>query len=195
MGSFLSSESEPSPFRASSASSQGKQKADKLREASRSTREEAQALSQRSQEAYHAGRHADAKKFSTQAKEAHLRADAIAAQAAELTFKLHNESQPPDTMDLHGLTVKEALQKVDARMAEDKAKGADHLILIVGAGKHSPLGIAKIKPAVEDLLVRHKANFVLGEPNEGCVTVRYDGYKETWWEYLTGWVPSTCVVS
>jgi len=64
-----------------------------------------------------------------------------------------------------------------------------------GRRETQSLGIAKIKPAVEDLLVRHKANFVLGEPNEGCVTVRYDGYKETWWEYLTGWVPSTCVVS
>lgn len=194
MGSYWSSEADqPTPQRVQPSNQT--EEVDRLRAASRRLRDQAGEYSQRSQSAYKAGNHQEAKSFSQQAKDTFAQADAVARQAADLTFRLHNERQPADTVDLHGLTVREALERVDKRLQEDKARGADHVVLIVGAGRHSQGGLAKIKPAVEDLLVRHKANFTLGEPNEGCITVRFTGYQAGWWDYLTSWTPSSCVIS
>jgi hypothetical protein len=48
--------------------------------------------------------------------------------------------------------VKEAVAYTDRAVADAKARGAADIHLIVGKGLHSPGGVAKLKPAIEDLI-------------------------------------------
>ena len=197
MGSYFSTESSTVSKGASSSSPPPRtaiSESEKLRESAHQAREEAKTFSKSSQEAFHQGNHQKAKEFSLKSKELHARADELNHQAAELVFKAKNGKMAGDAIDLHGLTVTEALEYVEKRIVEEKARGSDHLVVIVGAGKHSIDGIAKIKPAVETILKKHQLNFEMNKPNEGCIYVRFDGYNEGWWQQLTSWFGS-CVIS
>lgn len=57
-------------------------------------------------------------------------------------------------MDLHGLFVKEAVEKTDRAVMEAKRSGGRELRLIVGKGIHSQGKVAKIGPAIEELMQR-----------------------------------------
>ena len=59
-------------------------------------------------------------------------------QAAELVFQEKNADRPADEIDLHGLFVKEATEKVDEALKRCQHNGQDHLTIIVGKGLHSP---------------------------------------------------------
>lgn len=70
-----------------------------------------------------------------------------------LTCSANNAASPPGTIDLHGLYVKEAIEKVEEFIsAEQRAGQHPELRVIVGKGIHSPGHVAKIKPAVEELM-------------------------------------------
>ena len=64
----------------------------------------------------------------------------------------NNRDSPPGTIDLHGLYVKEAIERTEAAIAEGQKTPHRDLRVIVGKGIHSPGHVAKIKPAVQDLM-------------------------------------------
>lgn len=64
----------------------------------------------------------------------------------------NNQSSPPATVDLHGLYVKEAIERTESAIASGQASGQEELRVIVGKGIHSQGGVAKIRPAVEGLM-------------------------------------------
>lgn len=64
----------------------------------------------------------------------------------------NNRDSPPGTIDLHGLYVKEAIEKTEAAIANGQRSGMDEMRVIVGKGIHSQGHVAKIKPAVQDLM-------------------------------------------
>jgi hypothetical protein len=85
-------------------------------------------------------------------------------------------------LDLHGLKVAEAIDKVDAALARH-ARGASvatsktsksHVHLIVGVGKHSDEGIAQIKPCVLDSLRKRGVSCGTLRSNPGIVWVDTD---------------------
>ena len=54
---------------------------------------------------------------------------------------------------MHGLFVREAVEKTEWAVREAKKRGGDsELRLIVGKGIHSQGGVAKIGPAIEELM-------------------------------------------
>lgn len=66
----------------------------------------------------------------------------------------NNKDSPPGTIDLHGLYVKEAIERTEAAINQAQGKGQDEMRVIVGKGLHSQGNVARIKPAVEDLMRR-----------------------------------------
>jgi hypothetical protein len=64
----------------------------------------------------------------------------------------NNEDSPRGTIDLHGLYVKEAIERTEKAIADGQRQGMDEMRVIVGKGIHSQGHVAKIKPAVQDLM-------------------------------------------
>jgi DNA-nicking Smr family endonuclease len=124
-----------------------------------------------SQAAWNAGDKAAAKKLSEEGKAAGAAMDAANARAAEAYFAANNRGKPLTEIDLHGLHVSEALDRVEQRLKQCEARGEKQLIVIVGRGNHSAGGVQKVKPAMEQLIQRHRLRVAVGSPNEGCLTI------------------------
>lgn len=67
----------------------------------------------------------------------------------------NNQNTRPDEVDLHGLFVKEAIQRTEQAIAQAEVRGDSQMRIIVGKGLHSEGSVAKIKPAIEDWMVRY----------------------------------------
>lgn len=78
----------------------------------------------------------------------------IAIRSTVLTYSENNRDSPPGTLDLHGLYVKEAIERTETAVREAQGRGDEELRVIVGKGIHSQGHVAKLKPAVEDLMRR-----------------------------------------
>ena len=119
------------------------------------------------------GNGAKAKEYST---EGHKHDDLVKEynkQAADAFFAAHNKGRDQMTIDLHGLYVEEAMERLKARVEAIGRKGT--FVIIWGAGNHSEGGVRKIKPAVIDYLNAEKFQFEDDNPNHGCCTVFFDG--------------------
>ena len=53
-------------------------------------------------------------------------------------------------IDVHGLTVREAVKAADEAMRDLQADGGTHLIVVTGRGKHSESGKPSIRPAMRE---------------------------------------------
>jgi hypothetical protein len=116
-----------------------------------------------------------------QANQAKDRLEQIENATARVIFNTKNKGYGMDQMDLHGLRVEDALEFVNERLntIETLPPGQfKQLTIIVGAGHHSEGGIAKIKPAVTDLLVKRHFFFENDPNNEGQILVFTPQSKE-----------------
>lgn len=129
----------------------------------------------------------------TQAEQAHSRAAALFLQRNNPMAAVAGESSPPPgQLDLHGLRVKEAVEAVEKALVRGRTAGQSRLVLVVGRGLHSAGGMAKLRPAMQSLLMRHNLRATVGVPNEGCITVEFVSKAERGW---VGWlVDRTCVI-
>lgn len=100
------------------------------------------------------------------------------AAASKAYVATNNSSNNLQTLDLHGLQVKEAIAQTDARIAECKRKGLPNLTVIVGRGSHSAGGVSKLKPAITQLMNKHGFSVTPDVPNEGCLFIEFDGKKQ-----------------
>ncbi|KAF9979296.1 hypothetical protein BGZ65_006698 [Modicella reniformis] len=130
-----------------------------------------QDYAQKSQIAYKSGDGAKAKELSMKAKEHGAEMDQYNDMARDIAFKANNATRPANEMDLHGLTVKEALQFTRERLTKFVKNKESNLIIIVGRGKNSLNGIPKIKPAVIDLVKEFHIRATPNKPNAGCVYI------------------------
>lgn len=64
----------------------------------------------------------------------------------------NNKHSPQGTIDLHGLFVQEAISYTEQAIQRAQQQGLSTLRVIVGKGIHSAGHVAKIKPAIEDLM-------------------------------------------
>lgn len=131
--------------------------------------EQQRELSARSQAAYRAGNGALAKQLSNQAKSIHTKVDYHNREAARLHYANNNKNLPEDTIDLHGLFVKEAIQKVEEAVSKAKKEKKKSLTVIVGAGNHSVDGIQRIRPAVEKWCRDRGHTYTA--VNQGCLSI------------------------
>lgn len=93
------------------------------------------------------------------------------AMAARWVFSENNQGRADNEIDLHGLHVREALDHVEQAIAAARKSGKAQLNFIVGQGRHSVNGVAKIKLAVEDWLQKQDIAYVPGPGNPGLLIV------------------------
>ena len=79
-------------------------------------------------------------------------------------------SQDPNTLDLHQLTVEEALTATKTFIANRQKARVKQVNIITGRGVHSNKGKAKIKPRILKYLKTN--NFKYTSINDGCFKVK-----------------------
>lgn len=123
----------------------------RLREQADLAYKKKQQLSSESQKAYKNGDGQRAHELSEAAKKQVDIAENYNFQAAEYVFVANNADSDFDEIDLHGLYVKEAQWVLKKRIVAGIQRHESKLEVIVGKGLHSQNGVAKLKPAVEEL--------------------------------------------
>jgi len=124
-----------------------------------------------SQEAYKSGDGARAKQLSNEGKQHQAEMDRLNKEAGDWIFRENNLDSAPDELDLHGLYVKEAIDKTDQAIVQAQSRGASQIRLIVGKGLHSQGSVAKLKPAIEQLMAKHQLQAALDPQNAGVLIV------------------------
>ncbi|KAJ6593813.1 hypothetical protein B0H19DRAFT_1092100 [Mycena capillaripes] len=125
-----------------------------------------------SHEAYGRGDGAGAKQLSNEGKEHQQKMISLNKQASDWIFIENNKDSKPGEIDLHGLYVKEAIEHTDRALEEAKSRGDSEVHLIVGKGLHSQGHVAKIKPAIEELMQKHQLFAELDPHNAGVLIVQ-----------------------
>jgi len=130
-----------------------------LRGAANKAARERSILFEEASSAFENGDGERAKELSDQARRAGEAMREANKKAAGAIFSHRNSGEDgPLTIDLHGLTVAEALGFLRAKLSECLQDGAgnDQLTCITGAGNHSPGQLARIRPAVRQLCASHR---------------------------------------
>jgi hypothetical protein len=163
-----------------------------------------------SQAAFARGDGAAAKLASERRKQTQQRIEALRAQAATLLFAHYNHGRPLNEIDLHGLYVEEALTALRTRInaCEKRLRTAGSLtatpsdvhpslpsvhllVVIVGRGNHSRDKIAKLRPAVEELIRTHRLRVHADTPNDGCLTIEFGSKEPSGW---VGRITDACAI-
>ncbi|KJA19964.1 hypothetical protein HYPSUDRAFT_167771 [Hypholoma sublateritium FD-334 SS-4] len=124
-----------------------------------------------SHEAYENGDRALAKELSNKGKDHQRKMEQLNKQASDYIFVENNKDSAPDEIDLHGLYVKEAISRVEQAIQSANLAGETQLNLIVGKGLHSTGGVAKIKPAIADLIQKYNLTAQIDPNNSGVLIV------------------------
>ncbi|KAG0316641.1 hypothetical protein BGZ99_006761 [Dissophora globulifera] len=127
--------------------------------------------SAQSQAAYKSRNGAQAKELSMKAKAHWSKMNEYNELAKNAAFEANNKSHSRDFMDLHDLYVSEAIELVTKRLEEFVKNEDTQLTIIVGQGNNSKDGVAKIKPAVTQLVKKFQVKVTLDKPNKGCILV------------------------
>ncbi|KAF6063643.1 Smr domain family protein [Candida albicans] len=130
---------------------------------------------QQSQNAYKQGDGQKAHELSEESKRVLAQAEECNRKAAEYVFRENNEDSGPDEIDLHGLYVKEAEWILERRIYYAVKTNQSHLNVIVGKGLHSANGVAKIKPAVDELCDQVGLNHYIDKKNSGVLVIDLKG--------------------
>lgn len=130
-------------------------------------------LSSQSQQAYQRGDKQRAKELSDELKRVLNEAENYNKQAAEYVFRENNADSAEDEIDLHGLYVKEAEWILKRRISECLRTNQSHLKVIVGKGLHSQNGIAKLKPAVDQLCDESGLKHYIDNKNSGVLVIDF----------------------
>lgn len=128
-------------------------------------------LLRQSQQAFKQGDKLRAKQLSDELKRVLEQAEDKNFEAANYVFQANNTDSAPDEIDLHGLYVKEAEAILLRRITQAVNNGEDHLRVIVGKGLHSKNGIAKIKPAVDQMCDDLHLNHYIDPKNLGVLVI------------------------
>ncbi|QLL33614.1 hypothetical protein HG536_0E05250 [Torulaspora globosa] len=136
-----------------------------------------QQLSNESQAAYKQGDGGRAHQLSEKAKIQQRLAEQYNMDAAEYVFVQNNADSDSDEIDLHGLFVKEAVWILKRRIASGIKAHESHVRVIVGKGVHSQNGLAKIKPAVEELCRDANLRNYLDKKNQGVLIIELESAR------------------
>lgn len=149
----------------------------KLRDLADQAYSKRQQLSSQSQQAYKQGDGARARELSEQAKKQMQVGDDYNFKAAEYVFRENNADSDSNEIDLHGLYVKEAIYILKRRIVAGISRGESDLEVIVGKGMHSQNGVAKLKPAVEELCGEAGLQSRIDSKNAGVLVINLKGAR------------------
>lgn len=94
-------------------------------------------------------------------------------RAARIIFRENNKDRKNGgKIDLHGLFVAEAVGFANQLLQYGESRGEQVMCFIVGKGKHSDAGRARIRPALEDLCAERGLGHSLDPQNAGVLIVR-----------------------
>lgn len=130
-------------------------------------------LSKRSQAAYNNGDKKAAHDLSEELKEALRKAEDCNKRAAEYVFVQNNADSQGNEIDLHGLYVNEAKWVLQKRIAQALRTNQSNLEVIVGKGNHSANGVAKLKPAIDELCSEAGLNHYIDNKNTGVLVIDF----------------------
>jgi Smr domain len=88
---------------------------------------------------------------------------------SEDVFYRNNRQQCLDRIDLHGLSVANAIEKLEQRIQYIEENNMRALTVIVGQGLHSKGGVPKIKPAVLLFAIENGIRYQVNPNNPGSV--------------------------
>ncbi len=145
-----------------------------------------------SKAAYHAGNHADAKRYSQQGKSHDAKCKTFHRDAAEKAFDMNNKQRGPDEVDLHGLRVKEAVTKAEQCIRTARQQKRRHMVFVVGRGLHSADGVSKLKPAINRLVNDYNLRCTNNKPTQGCIYVELVRPEERGW--VESIITGLCVI-
>lgn len=128
-------------------------------------------LSQQSQAAYKSGDGQKAHELSEESKKILDKAEDCNQKAAEYVFRENNADSAEDEIDLHGLYVKEAEFFLQIRIVQFVKTHQSHLNVIVGKGLHSKNGIAKLKPAIDEMCDESGLKHHIDSHNTGVLVI------------------------
>ncbi|KAF8325154.1 uncharacterized protein EI90DRAFT_3073118 [Cantharellus anzutake] len=128
-----------------------------------------------SHRAYEEGDHVRAKELSNEGESHKTQMVRLNKEAEDWIFYQNNTDSAPDEIDLHGLYVHEAVERTEQAIQRARTEGKDHLNIIVGKGLHSEGHVAKVKPAIEELMRKHHLSAHLDPHNSGVLIVSLDG--------------------
>ncbi|KAF8161050.1 hypothetical protein B0H34DRAFT_795892 [Crassisporium funariophilum] len=114
-----------------------------------------------------------AKELSNQGKEHQRKMGDLNKQASDWIFIENNKDSKPGEVDLHGLYVKEAIVRAEQAIQTAQTSGNSQINLIVGKGLHSRGGVAKIKPAIDELIRKHNLVAQLDPNNTGVLIIHF----------------------
>lgn len=96
-------------------------------------------------------------------------------KAEDYIFNLKNEFRSENEIDLHGLFVNEAIDKLKERIKIAEKGGVKNenkiLVVIHGKGSHSKSNLSRIKILCYVYLDENKLRYEKNSPNEGCLTI------------------------
>lgn len=93
-------------------------------------------------------------------------------RAAKIIFREKNKNRTEGEIDLHGLFVAEAVGFAKEVLRTARLRGVIVVRFIVGKGLHTVDGVAKIRPALEDLFTERGLDHSLDPRNAGVLIVR-----------------------
>ncbi|QRV79472.1 hypothetical protein RhiJN_07487 [Ceratobasidium sp. AG-Ba] len=128
--------------------------------------------------AYQRGNGAEAKQLSNEGKRHKAEMERLNQEASNWIFQQVNMDSAPDEIDLHGLYVKEAISKTESAIQAAQGRGDVQIRIIVGKGLHSEGQVAKLKPAIEELIVKYQLNARIDPRNAGVLLVQLGGRGE-----------------
>lgn len=130
---------------------------------------------QQSRAAYQRGDGRTAKQYSNSKQRYQRLMEAENKIAAKAIFKFHNAPGKiaEHFIDLHGLFVEEAINKLRKRVTQCMIECCTELIVIVGQGHNSKDG-PKLKPAVMRFAAGSKMQFREDIPNPGCIRFEFE---------------------
>ncbi|KAF8530421.1 hypothetical protein BU17DRAFT_35728, partial [Hysterangium stoloniferum] len=129
-----------------------------------------------SHRAYQEGDGARAKELSNEGHAHQKNMNQLNAQASEWIFQANNTDSGPGEIDLHGLYVKEAITYTERSIQQAQSRGDKEIrLIVVGKGLHSANHVAKIKPAIEELIQKYSLVARLDEQNSGVLIVALNG--------------------
>ena len=128
----------------------------------------------KSQEAYKSGDGSSAKEYSTQGNKHKEERNRLNKQAADWIFEKNNLDNKRDEVDLHGLYVREAVDKTEEAIRNARRSGINPLKVVVGRGTHSKNHVSKMKPAIEDLMRKENLRCKVDPHNAGQLLVYLD---------------------
>ncbi|KAH9978746.1 hypothetical protein BGW80DRAFT_1165588, partial [Lactifluus volemus] len=93
--------------------------------------------------------------------------------AAKIIFVKNNKGHRKGTVDLHGLHVSEAVQYAEEEIKSASQRENGEVRFIVGKGLHCDVpGDVKIRPALEELCIKHGLKHSLDPMNTGVLLVQ-----------------------